>query len=276
MPSNPAQRPTRDQRRAEAREQRKAAEASATAAATRRRRLWQLAAVVGAGAVVVIVAIAIGSSGGKSTPKLETGHKPPGTAQVTSEFAGIPEHGTVLGDPRAPVTMHEYADLKCPICRDYSLTILPTLLTRYVRTGKLKIDFEAQHFVGEQFNPGDSGAAATFALAAARQNRMWPFNELFYVNQQDETTRYVTDAYLRQIASGVPGLNANRALAQRDDPSIAAELAASNRRFIANDFTGTPSFTLGPTGGTQRPIDTSQLTLGEFTSAIDSQLTATR
>lgn len=273
MATNPAERKTRDQRRQEARDQRQAAEAEAAASAARRKRLWQLLAVLGGAAVIVIVAVLISSSGGtKSAPKLQAGHKPPGTALVTKQFAGIPEHGTTLGRPNAPLTMHEYADLKCPICREYSLTILPTLLNRYVRTGKLKMVFEPQHFVGETLNPGDSKAAAEFSLAAARQNRMWPFNELFYTNQQDETTRYVTDDFLRQIASGVPGLDAERALQDRSDPAIQRQLAASTQRFNANNFTGTPSFTLGPTAGTQKPIDTSLLQLDEFTQPIEQQL----
>jgi protein-disulfide isomerase len=272
METNPAERKTRDQRRQEARDQRRATEAASAASAARRKRLWQLLAVIGGAAVVVIVAIAISSSSGSKATKLQAGHRPPGSAAVTSQFAGIPEHGTTLGNPSAPVTMHEYADLKCPICRDYSLTILPKLIDRYVRPGKLKIVFEPQHFVGETLNPGDSGAAATFALAVARQNRMWPFNELFYRNQQDETTRYVTDDFLRQIASGVPGIDADKAFSQRDDPAIARELAASGQRFNANGFTGTPSFTVGPTGGAQKPVDTSLLQLNEFTTAIDQQL----
>ncbi len=268
---NPAERQTRDQRRQLAREQRQAAEAAAAAGAVRRKRLWQLGAVVGAVLVVVAIAIAVGNSGGKKQT-LTTGQLPPGTALVTSEFAGIPEHGTTLGDPAAPLTMHEFADLKCPICRHYSQTILPTLLTKYVRTGKLKIVFEPQHFVGEQFSPGDSGAAATFALAAAQQNRMWPFTELFYANQQDETTRYASDAFLRQIAGGVPGLNADRALSARRSATIADQLATAGTLFTTSGFTGTPSFTLGPSDGAQKPLDTPKLTLDEFSGPIESEL----
>jgi protein-disulfide isomerase len=267
--ANPAERPNRDERRRLAREQRQAAEAAASAGATRRRRLWQLGAILAAVVIAVAVAVAVSNSGHKT---LKAGQRPAGSALVTSEFAGIPEHGTTLGDPNAPLTMHEFADLKCPICRQYSQTILPTLLKKYVRTGKLKIVFEPQHFVGEQFSPGDSGAAATFALAAAQQNRMWPFTELFYANQQDETTRYVSDAFLRQIASGVPGLNADRALAARGDAAIARQLRDAGALFDSSGFTGTPGFTIGPSGGAQEQLDTPHLTLDEFTAAIDSRL----
>ena len=32
---------------------------------------------------------------------------------------GIPQHGTTLGNPKAPVTFTEYGDLQCPICKDF-------------------------------------------------------------------------------------------------------------------------------------------------------------
>src|SRR5271156_809723 len=36
-------------------------------------------------------------------------------SQVTALLSGIPQRGTVLGDPRAPVTLTYFGDLECPI-----------------------------------------------------------------------------------------------------------------------------------------------------------------
>jgi protein-disulfide isomerase len=146
------------------------------------------------------------------------------------------------------------------------------LVQRYVRAGTLKIDFRAQHFVGEQLNPGDSLAAARFAQAAARQNRLWNVAELFYANQRDESTRYVSDAYLRSLGRAVPGLDVARAFADRSGATVTQALQRASTEFQARGFTGTPSFLLGRTGGDLRPLSTPQLTADEFTSAIDAQL----
>src|SRR5881227_3863967 len=97
-----------------------------------------LLAAAGAVAVVVVaVVLAVvltrgGSSSSASATKLS------GAADVTALLSGIPQHGNVLGRPSAPVTMVEYVDLQCPFCQEFETTALPTIVRRYVRTGKLR------------------------------------------------------------------------------------------------------------------------------------------
>jgi protein-disulfide isomerase len=262
-------RPTRDERRRAARAQRQAVERAAAQRAQRTLRLWQLAAALAAAAIIVAAAVIAGGSGG-ATPDRNAPIAQ--AASVHRLLHGIPQRGDELGAREAPVTLVEFADLKCRVCRDYSLNVLPTLVQRYVRTGKLKIQFRAQHFVGEQLNPGDSLAAARFALAAARQNRLWNFSELFYANQRDERTRYVGDAYLRRLGAAIPGLAADRALADRTRADVSAQLQQAGEQFTARGFTGTPSFLLGRTGATLAPLEYHQLAAATFTSAIDRLL----
>lgn len=205
--SSPA--PTRKQRRDAARGQRLEDERVAASAQLRRRRLTILGAIVAACAVAVAIAV-VASSGGSSAPKVQrqAGEAVAGQQAAAALFKGIPQHGTVLGDPRAKVTMLEFADLKCPICREYTLTVMPGIVRDYVRTGKVKVDLQLMTFIGP-----DSVTAAQFAHGAAQQGLMWNVADVFYANQGDERERYADAAFLRRIGSGVPGLDTGAALA---------------------------------------------------------------
>ena len=259
---------SRQAQREAARAQRQAALRDSEARGRRRRQLWLLGAVLAAAAAIVVVAIVVSSSGG-GTKKLKTGSPPPQAAQVAAMFKGIPQHGQTLGNPKAPVTLAEFADLKCPVCRAYTAEALPTLVRDYVRPGKLKIVFQPQTFVGSP--PGDSEHAARFALAAGLQNRMWQFAELWYDNQPDETTAYATDSYIRQIASGVRGLNIDRALRERNSAQVSRALDRTSSLFDSSGFGGTPSFLLGGNG---RPLQALDATIdpSQFTGPIDQLL----
>jgi hypothetical protein len=162
------------------------------------------------------------------------------------------------------VTIVEFNDLKCPICRQYSQQTLPALVQDDVRTGKVKMVMRLQHFVGEQYAPGESLRAAEFADAAAFQNKAWSFAELFYDNQQDETTRYVTGPFLRKIGSAIPGLSVATAMRQRSAPQVATQIQQAGQQFQANGFTGTPSFLIGRSGGPLRPLAYTSLESGTF------------
>ncbi len=65
----------------------------------------------------------------------------PAVKEVTALLDGIPQKGNVLGSPTAPATLVYFGDLECPICKEFTLGALPTLIQKYVRTGKLKIEY---------------------------------------------------------------------------------------------------------------------------------------
>ena len=236
--------------------------------ARRNRRLKLLGTVLAAAALVVLIAIAVsGGSNKSSSPKVG---KDKGAAQVNARFQGIPQQNLTLGNPKAPVTFVEFADLKCPVCREYTLSAFPTLVSRYVRTGKVKMVLQLQHFVGNQ--NGDSERAARMALAAGQQNKLWQFADLFYLNQRDETETYVNDPFLRQIASRVNGLDVKKALAARNQPAITQELQEASSEFNTAGFKGTPSFAVGKTGQPLSPINYSSFDVSQFSGPIDKLL----
>jgi protein-disulfide isomerase len=255
---------TRKEQRAAARAERARLEADR---ARTRRRLWQLGGVL-AVAVVVVAAIIIATSGGSgSKTKRVAGEKVPGQKATAALLAGIPQHGNVLGNPKAPVTFIEYADLQCPFCREYTTTVMPTLINNYVRPGKMKMEFRNIAFIGT-----DSLRAAQMAGAAGLQNKLWTYIDLFYANQGEENSGYVTDDFLRKIGSGVAGLDVGKAMNDRGTVAVQKQLDKAKEEAAADSINSTPSFLVGRSGGKLQPLKVTAFTLDQFSVQIDPLL----
>ena len=63
-------------------------------------------------------------------------------------FKGIPQNGLVLGKPKAPVEMEMFIDVQCPICQDYEVNNLPTVVKKYIKTGKVQLHLQPWAFIG--------------------------------------------------------------------------------------------------------------------------------
>jgi protein-disulfide isomerase len=253
---------TRKERRAAARAERdRAAEA---ARQKQRQRIWLLGGALVLAAVVV-VAIAL-ASGGDDGPEKKSGETIAGQIEANERFAGIPQDGIAVGDPRAPVTLVEFADLQCPFCRDYTQQVMPTLVD-YVRDGTLRMEFRNVAFLGT-----DSARGAQMAAAAGRQGKLWQFIDIFYANQGQENSGYVTDDFLREVGGGVEGLDVDRAMDDRGLPAVQRELDEAQTEWQGAGFTGTPSFLIGPTGGRLDALEITSFDPGTFTGAIDRVL----
>ncbi len=241
---------TRKERREQARTERKAIEAAAAQAA-RRRRMIQLGGVIGA-AVVIVVVILLATGGGKKEGLATGGQKSSEVAAVSTLIGGIHQSGNVLGNPNAPVTLQYFGDLECPICKEFTLSVLSTLIPKYVRTGKLKIEYRSMLTATHEQETFNTQQIA--ALAAGKQNLAWDYIELFYREQGQEGSGYVTEGYLQGLAQQIPGLNLPNWSAARNDPALAEQITHDAQTATQQGFTGTPSFMIGKTGGTPQPF----------------------
>ena len=229
----------------------------------------RLAAVAALAAIVALSLIAAsllgarGGGGGGSSPGVAVS----GASQVERLLQGIPQEAGVLGEPGAPVTLVEYADLQCPFCAQWAATTFPELVDRYVRAGLLRVELRGLAFIGP-----DSETALRTALAAGEQDRLWHVVELLYLNQGGENAGWVDEELLSRIARSVPGLDENRLLAVAGSEAVGASLADSAGAAEAAGVTGTPWFELGPTGGDLHRLEVSSLGPGEFRAAIDALL----
>ncbi|HEY3828461.1 MAG TPA: thioredoxin domain-containing protein [Solirubrobacteraceae bacterium] len=263
--------PTRKERREQARSERKALEAATAAQAARRKRMIQLGSVIGA-VVVIIVVILAATSGGSSKSGLAKGKQANAeVATVSSLIKGIPQSANVLGNPKAPVTLKYFGDLECPICKEFTLGALPPLIEKYVRSGKLKIEYLSLETATHE--PETFRTQQIAAYAAGKQNLAWYFIELFYHEQGAEDTGYVTENYLQGLAQQVPGINLPNWSAARNDPALAEQVTSDGQLANQHGFTGTPSFLLGKTGGSFTVLENPNLEQpSDFESAINKLL----
>jgi protein-disulfide isomerase len=92
-----------------------------------------------AGGVVAVAAIAAGVWFGTrpSSPR----PAPTAVAQTSdrASLLQVQPNDHVLGDPKAPITMIEYASFTCPHCAHFGVVVLPELKKKWVDTGKVKV-----------------------------------------------------------------------------------------------------------------------------------------
>ena len=251
---------SRSERKAVARATRETKQHELELAAARRRRLLLMGAILGAAIIALVIAIAVSSgAAGKSTGlHLTTGERAAAAATVTDELAGIPQSGNVLGDPGAPVTITEYGDLVCPVCKDFALTTEPQIIAALVRTGKAKLVYRGFETASGAANASQYVNTQIAARSAGLQDREWNYLLILYgeqptaINGTDaELVPYVNTGYLQGVAGQVGGLGLAKWQAHMTDraliSAVAADTRAGNRLNVGG--IGTPDlFVSGPAG----------------------------
>ena len=173
----------------------------------------------------------------------------PASDAVQREFAGIPQQGRVLGRRNAPVTMVQYVDLQCPGCRAFETEVMPSIVPKLVRTGKLKIETRPIAFIGP-----DSLPARYAAIAAGSQNRMFNFMQVIYANQGVENTCWLDNAFIEKAAASVPGMDVKRLLDEQKSHAVIAVGKTVDRDAKADKVSETPTLLIGKTGSKLRKV----------------------
>jgi protein-disulfide isomerase len=193
-------------------------------------------------AAIVFAVAGNNKSSSSTTPENTT--TLPGAADVTRLFKGIPQQGNVLGSPSAPATLVEYIDLQCPVCRDFETTVMPSVISRYVRPGKLKVVARPIAFLGP-----DSEVARKGAVAALQRNRFFDFAQLLYANQGTENSGWVTNQLVADAYASIPGINVDSTMAARDSSAVARAERQFDAQSHADQVIGTPTVLVGKNGG---------------------------
>ena len=221
---------------------------------------------------VVLVVVFTGGKGGTSLSSIPTRgslvNGLPGAADVHKELSGIRQNGLFLGSADAPVRMVEYVDLQCPYCQEFETQVMPTIVARYVRTGKLLVEARVLDFIGP-----DSTRGRNAMFAAGFQNHAFDFAQLLYDNQQTENTGWLNDAMVRRAAESIPGLNPRRVVRESTTPAAKNIGTRIDLQAKASGVVQTPTILVGKVPTVPKEVNMSSPTdLAALTAAINRAL----
>ena len=141
-----------------------------------------------------------------------------------------------LGNPKAKVTVVEYASVGCPHCAVWGTTVFPDFKKTYIDTGKVR-------FVYREMLTGNSTLAAAGFLTARCAGPAKYFQVVDGVYRAQAEIAQTGDGYapLVKIAKDA-GLTEDQFNACLKDPAQVAALEARDKRAEADGVTGTPTF----------------------------------
>jgi protein-disulfide isomerase len=218
-----------------------------------------IALAVAAAIVAALVVGAIVLSGGGSDSGSATG-------DASAFLDGIPQSGTMLGSDSAKVTLIQFEDPQCPICKRYQEEGFPDIVSEYVKPGKIKIRYAGLRFIGD-----DSQKALLRVIAAGKQNMGFQFSEELYARQGVENSGWVTDSLLADVASGL-GLDDTKLEQVATSAATEREAAAMTAEATKLGVQGTPWFFIQIGDAAPYEVQPSSFAIESFRPIFDDAL----
>lgn len=158
-----------------------------------------------------------------------------GSTLKPADMQALGQNAPMLGDPRAPVTVVEFADYQCPFCGRFYQTTEKSIIDTYVKTGKVKFVFRDFAFLGEE-----SSLAAQAARCAGDQGKYWQYHDYLFDHQNGENEGSFAASHLKIFAQtlGLATSQFNNCLDSGTHKKEVEDDTALGRKFGVN---GTPS-----------------------------------
>ena len=196
----------------------------------------------------------------KNAPAL--GAAAPGSPPSLHDLAG---DAPGIGDPKAPVTVVEFADFQCPFCGRFFQTVEVPLIEQYVKTGKVRFVYRNFAFLGPE-----SEDAAIAAACAGEQGKFWEYHDYLYGHQQGENEGAFAKQNLKKFARAVAGIDGAKFDACLDQERYMNAVRAETAAGRSYGVTGPPAtFINGRLVSGAQPI-------AAFVSVIEEELKKSR
>jgi protein-disulfide isomerase len=161
-------------------------------------------------------------------------------ATQSAQFIGV-DDDPVLGDAQAQVTIIEFGDYQCPVCRVFWKETLPRLKKTYIETGKVKLVFRDFPLPGHPM----AIPAAMASECAEDQGKFWDYHDKVY-REQDRRAREgeVAEFRVNDLKRWAADLALDTAAFNQclDSGKYKQEVAADNATATGVGLQGTPVF----------------------------------
>jgi protein-disulfide isomerase len=217
-------------------------------------RLLLIVVGLGAASLPALAEPPAGPTAGALSPAAPTVHMP-GPRMTAPEYQ--------MGDPKAKVTVVEYASDTCPHCAKFAAEVFPAFKKKYVDTGKALYIFREFPTA-----PAELSAAGFVMARCAGQDKYFDVvNALF----KAQTTAKTGLDFL--MAGGkVGGLSEDQVKACLEDPAGLADLNARVQTAVnVEKVNGTPTFIVNG-----KTLDEGEKTMKDMDAAIAPLLSPTK
>ena len=195
---------------------------------------------IGAGIAVACIfcgVLMVNMINSETTPVLaETPQKQTEITKIQSLSVFTDNASPILGNPNAPITMVEFGDYQCTFCSKFFHETENSIITNYIKTGKVKILFKDYIILGQ-----DSINAANAAHCANDQKLFWEYHSMLYNNWAGEDTGWADLTHLHEFANTL-GLDMNVFSTCMSDLKWNELVNLSNKDGQKLGVSGTPTF----------------------------------
>ena len=193
---------------------------------------------------------------------------PSGEARVSPENATKPEKldiqiydDAIMGNLKAPVTMIEFSDFQCIVCKRFHLEVFPEIQKHYIENGK--VQFVYKHYPVYQIHQ-NTVKAAEASECARIQGEFWNMHDSLYKNWAKWQGEDPTPAF-KELAAEI-GLKQQRFNDCIDSEETLESVGADFYTAEKYSVRGTPTFIINGN------VMTGFKTFEELSEIIDAEL----
>ena len=179
----------------------------------------------------------------------------------------VADGAPTLGNLNAPVTIIDFSDFQCYMCKRYVQSTEPIINEKYIESGKVNLIFK--HFPIRGF---DSKGASLAAQCTNDQDKFWEFHSLLYNNQGPIDSGWVNTENLKNFALQIEGLDVDEFTTCFDNKKYKDYIEKDLELAKKFKFKESPSFIIVNNDGTNPEFLSGAHPFPSFSSIIDKKL----